>query len=330
MATKIRTWQITEGELKPIESTLADEGRREDYDLEAWIASNPDIVASDLAIIGRQVTTRSGPLDLLAIDGDGNLVVIELKRDILPREALARAIDYASDVADWNLEKISAVCLKYTQKALEDTLDASFPDLDLETLNINEAQRIILVGFSIESALERMITWLSSSYDVSINAVLLHYVRTTSGDELLTKTSIISEEVEQESTRRRKFKIVMSDEPGEYEDDELSQRVKDYLSKDLYSAQRIRTVLLPVCLEGGTVTRDALRQEFVTRGEADSIRQAGYFLSLISNQIGMEKNAFLRQVISYEYPTHEWEKDNYAIREEYKDLVAAALEDLKK
>ena len=31
--------------------------------------------------------------------------------------------------------------------------------------------------------------------------------------------------------------------------------------------------------------------------------------------MGMEKNDFLRQVIGYEYPTNEWEKDNYFIRQ---------------
>ena len=46
-----------------------------------------------------------------------------------------------------------------------------------------------------------------------------------------------------------------------------------------------------------------------------------YFVSLISLQGGMKKNDFLRQIISYEYPNYPWEKDNYAIREDYKELV---------
>jgi hypothetical protein len=50
-------------------------------------------------------------------------------------------------------------------------------------------------------------------------------------------------------------------------------------------------------------------------------KNAGYFMSLISLQIGMKKNDFLRQVISYEYPNYPWEKDNYAIRQGYKELI---------
>lgn len=329
MATRIRTWQIVDGKLKVIESSMAQEGRTEVYDLEAWIASDPSIVGPDLIVIGRQIATKSGPLDLLAVDKDGNLVVIELKREVLPREALVQAIDYASDLADWDIERINAVCLKHTQKSLDDALTEQFPDINLEGVNVNETQRIILVGFSIESSLERMIGWLSDHYNVNINAVVLNYTKTKSGEELLTRTSVISEEVEQERVRKRKFQIPMSDKPGEYDRDQLRTMLKKYLSQDLYSARRIRDVMLPVCLKIERVTREELKQEFVNYGEAESVRQAGYFLSLISQQVGMEKNNFLRQVIGYGYPNYSWEKDNYRIKNEYKELVAEVLKDLQ-
>ena len=86
MATEIKTWQIINGKLVIVETTLADSGRKEALDLEAWIASNPAIIGSGVVIIGRQVQTKSGPLDLLAIDRAGNIAIIELKRDILPRQ----------------------------------------------------------------------------------------------------------------------------------------------------------------------------------------------------------------------------------------------------
>ena len=329
MSTEIKTWQIIDGKLKAIDSNLIQENRTEQYDLETWIASNPSIIGSDLIIIGRQVQTKSGPLDLLGIDKNGNLIVIELKRDRLPREALAQAIDYASDVSDWDLERISEICLKYTDKNLEDVLNEQFPDISLETLSINETQRIILVGFSIDSALERMINWLSDKYSVNINAILLNYIKTQNGDELINRTSIISEEVEQEKIKKRKFQIPMSDEPGDYDDEKLRKLLKKYLSQNLYSAKRIRDVLLPVCLEKDKITREELKEEFVKYGEADNTRDAGYFLSLISVQIGMKKNDFLRQVIKYEYPNYPWEKDNYRIDEKYKEMIKEILNQLK-
>ncbi|MGQ9853126.1 MAG: endonuclease NucS domain-containing protein [Candidatus Oleimicrobiaceae bacterium] len=106
MATEIKTWQVVDGKLEPADAGLGDFGRKEYEDLETWIASNPAIVSSDITIIGRQVITKSGPLDLLGIDNHGNVEVVELKRGMLPGAALAQAIDYASDVAEWSIEKV--------------------------------------------------------------------------------------------------------------------------------------------------------------------------------------------------------------------------------
>jgi RecB family endonuclease NucS len=73
------------GKPKPMHSSLAEEGRTEQRDLESWIAVDPEMVGQDLVLIGRQVQTKSGPLDLLAIDRSGALVVIELKRNLSTR-----------------------------------------------------------------------------------------------------------------------------------------------------------------------------------------------------------------------------------------------------
>jgi len=231
MFTEIKTWHIIDGKLKAVGSSLIKENRTEQYNLETWIASNPSIIGPDIIIIGSQAQTKSGLLDLLGIDKNGNLIIIELKRDRLPREALVQAINYASDISHWDLDKISEICVKYTGKNLEDVLNEQFPDISLENLSINETQRIILVGFSIDSALERMINWLSDKYSVNINVILLSYIKTQSGNELINRTSIISEEAEQEKIKKIKIQIPMSDEPGNYDDEKLRKLLKNICRK---------------------------------------------------------------------------------------------------
>ncbi|OPY49148.1 MAG: hypothetical protein A4E49_03229 [Methanosaeta sp. PtaU1.Bin112] len=76
MGTEIKTWQIIDGKLTSVVTALKDEGRTEPYDLEPWLASNPEIIGADIMIIGRQVMTKSGPIDLLGIDKSGNTVII--------------------------------------------------------------------------------------------------------------------------------------------------------------------------------------------------------------------------------------------------------------
>lgn len=98
MATEIGVWQIIDGKLEYIDVSMVDTGNME-KDLEKLIKETPEILGQCISIIGEQVRTKSGPLDFLGIDKSGNLIVIELKRDKLPRDALTQAIDYVSDVA---------------------------------------------------------------------------------------------------------------------------------------------------------------------------------------------------------------------------------------
>ena len=58
-----------------------------------------------------------------------------------------------------------------------------------------------------------MITWLSDSYGVNINATVLSYVKTKVNEaELLMKTSIIPEEIEQDRAGKKKLPPLTHDE----------------------------------------------------------------------------------------------------------------------
>jgi hypothetical protein len=201
----------------------------------------------------------------------------------------------------------------------------------MQNLNINSTQRIVLVGFSIEASLERMIEWLSDSYGVNLNAIVLSYVKTKAGEELLTKTSVISEEMEQERRRKqKKFEIPMSDEPGTHPSQTLRQLLVDHLSRDRVTNRRMRDILFPALLKTKTLTRDQLKKAFVDFDPKYDESKVGYYLTTVSSQLGMMKNDFLRQVIAYEYPRHHWEKDNFSIREQYRDLVREVLDELNR
>ena len=64
--------------------------------LEDILVRNPTMLMPGLKLVGRQLQTANGPLDLLGVDSEGRLVVFELKREKLRREAVAQAVDYAS------------------------------------------------------------------------------------------------------------------------------------------------------------------------------------------------------------------------------------------
>ena len=99
MATRMSLWKLNpDGSATPLpEERLS----REDQ-IESAVESAPELLGVDVLIIDRQTPTPSGPLDLLALDGDGRLVIVENKRDRTPRDVLAQAIDYAA----WFLQEV--------------------------------------------------------------------------------------------------------------------------------------------------------------------------------------------------------------------------------
>ena len=165
---------------------------------------------------------------------------------------------------------------------------------------------------------------------VNVNVVVLSYIKTNGGEELLTRTKIISEEIEQERTRKqKKFEIDMNDTPGTYDAGTLRDRLHSFLAREKVTNRRMREIFRPALLSAKCVSRTELKRKFVDLDSNDDDSKVGNYLSVISSQLGMAKNDFLRQVVACEYPRHHWEKDNFSVREEYRDLVKGVLESLK-
>ena len=77
------------------EVEFAQLGFQERRDIQEWVADNPGILGEDLLIIGKEFSgfdRTNARLDLLAVDQDGKLVVIELKRDDTGTDAHWQAI----------------------------------------------------------------------------------------------------------------------------------------------------------------------------------------------------------------------------------------------
>ena len=78
--------------------------------LEDVLAKDLTILLQDLLLIGRHVPTAHGKfVDLAAIDCDGNLKVVEVKRDKTPREVVAQVLDDGSWVRDREDDDIGTI-----------------------------------------------------------------------------------------------------------------------------------------------------------------------------------------------------------------------------
>lgn len=167
---------------------------------------------------------------------------------------------------------------------------------------------------------------------MAINAIALKYIKTSSGNELLSRTAIIPEDVEKDKISKKSYKIEMSDEPDNYSNNDLEALIRKYLTKDLWSSRRIRHIMLPYLLkQKRNVSRTELKKEFLRVGGdlvGSDTQQAGIFIALISNQLGQKRKDYLRQLIQYDYPNNEWEKDNFRINSQYRELISRLLDEI--
>jgi hypothetical protein len=209
METSIKCWSVK----KNAPPREAEPGAPElERHLEDWIEKCIDLVDPSLLVIGRQVEN----MDLITIDDEGQLVVIELKRDQLPRTVLAQALDYASAVASWTPEKVVAIANGYlatrSGKSLHDAFEKCFGKSLEDTGGINSGQRVMLAGCRTDSALDRTVNWLSER-GVPINVVTLSFFALPDGQNVLVRSVLVSEvEAKARNDAQRGRRPPMSDD----------------------------------------------------------------------------------------------------------------------
>ena len=120
----------------------------ERFDIQEWIDSTPDILGEELLIISKELFLPSGKrLDLLAVDKQGNLAIIELKRDNSGSSAEWQAIKYASYCSSFSNEDIYKYFAEYLCSDSDDAQVKIEEFISCEPEELNQKQRISLVYF---------------------------------------------------------------------------------------------------------------------------------------------------------------------------------------
>ncbi len=154
-------WKIREGTPLPLAPTNLAQQKMPEEHLEDWIAARPDILSEPLLIIGRQVLIPDvkDRLDLLALDPQGNAVIIELKRGTLKDPADIQALRYASYISKWDFDSFERTAREYLGRNQPDfNFNALFEDFCIEAgveeiPELNNDQRIIVVGSELKEKL---------------------------------------------------------------------------------------------------------------------------------------------------------------------------------
>jgi hypothetical protein len=155
--------------------------------LEEFVEGRIDILGlGDLLNVGRQVITEFGKrVDLVAIDAQGDLFVLELKKDRTPREVVAQALEYGFWIGDLSYEDIAEIYATHHDgedfaSGFSSHFEADVPE------TINAAHRLIIVASRMDQSTEQIVTYLGR-YDVPINVLFFEYL--VDGDrEYLART----------------------------------------------------------------------------------------------------------------------------------------------
>jgi hypothetical protein len=200
LSFNIQLWGVENGLLAALPKERLDTEDR----LEQWIADDVSLLGLDLLIIGRQVRTSSGgKIDLLAIDQQGDLVILELKRDRTPREVVAQALDYASWVDRLLAPQIAEFSLEYLKQPLAEAFRERFetplPDA------VNKDHRIVIVASELDDSSERIVQYLANRRSMNINVVFFSCFR-QGENELVGRAWLQDpEEIEERSEGTKAF-----------------------------------------------------------------------------------------------------------------------------
>jgi hypothetical protein len=200
MPQNIKLWKITNQEkLKKISQKRVSLEKK----LEDWIEKDISIISNDLLVIGRQVVTDLGGfIDLLCLDSQGDVVILELKRDKTPRKVVAQTLDYAAWVSKLSHEKISEIAEDYfkdkksLEKAFEDQFKEKLPEV------LNENHKGIIVASQVDNRTERIIQYLTDSYGVGINVVTFQFFK-EKDTKYLSRVFLIEPSESERRNRRR-------------------------------------------------------------------------------------------------------------------------------
>ncbi|MCF6270399.1 MAG: endonuclease NucS [Melioribacteraceae bacterium] len=199
MPIEIGFWNITDNEVKKVNFSSIDSEKR----LEDILTKDSTILGEDFLIIGRQIMTSYGKyIDLLSINQDGNLTIIELKKDKTPREIVAQTLDYASWIKDLSYSEIKNICEEYySEGSFETIFEEKFgitpPD------KLNQEHDMLIVSVKLDNETERIINYLSDSYNVPINAVFFRFFKDNKNEYLSRSWLIDPTEVVEKTSKSK-------------------------------------------------------------------------------------------------------------------------------
>lgn len=205
---KLSIWALHGDEAEAVEAVDAVSGLDLENRLEETLVRRPDMLEPDIQLVGRQTPTAGGPSDLLGIDAGGRLVVFELKRGALTRDAVTQCIDYASALNAMDPEEDLAKHIAEQSGRRGIAAISDFGEWYEEKFEQNEMSdllppRLVLVGLGVDDRAERMARFLQD-HGVDISVLTFYGFRHGSETLIARQVEVEVEHTPLSPTGRRK------------------------------------------------------------------------------------------------------------------------------
>jgi hypothetical protein len=146
------------------------------------VGQTKSLLLNGLKLVGRQTETPGGPLDLLGVDEDGQLIVFELKRGTLTRDAVAQIVDYASYLAELAPSDLSNLISQGSGKLGVEKID-DFAEWYQLQFGKNPASigkpKMMLVGLGVDDRARRMVEHFGTFSDQRLSRLSCQRVTCT-------------------------------------------------------------------------------------------------------------------------------------------------------
>jgi hypothetical protein len=156
--------------------------------IQEWIRQAPEILGEELLVVSIEFdrfNNSNDRLDILAIDREGNLVVVELKRDPFAGYSDLQAIRYAAMVSSMTIEKLLPYYISYQKNYLNaDSISKESSVTNIQEFvnkdsfqDLSNKPRIILCSEDFSQEITTTVLWLNQNgLDISCVKIKPHKI----------------------------------------------------------------------------------------------------------------------------------------------------------
>jgi len=164
-----------------------------ELEMHDFIEKYPTVLEKNLFVIGSEVPTENGFIDILGLNNKGDTIIIEIKKDQTARKVIAQILEYAEWVSrSISSDELNKIAKKGKHLTNYPTLWKKYESEFNEIPDFNEHQRLYIVAEKIDLVTENLARYLRKN-GIDIFCVELNF-HEKNGDRFSDTKIIVGKE----------------------------------------------------------------------------------------------------------------------------------------